>query len=930
MKKTWKLFTTVMLAALACFGISETKLTTLAAETEYAQEKVGEKPEDGFHLYGNPATSDAISNNKASDSGKYGDNISWVYEDGVLTISGKGDMLDTSSANPVPWNSYKADITKVVINSGITAIGAQNFYNCTALEEVEIPTGVTAIREAAFFQCYKLDNVKLPNTVKTICGGAFASCYGLKTYSGSGVEEVGEYAFQETNIDVFEISKSAKEIDTLAFFKAEIKEFKIASGNTNFMVENGVVFNNDKTSLIFFPGGKECESYTIPASCTRLCAYSFCFSKVKKVVFNNVETLEEGVFYGSSLTGELVLSDKIKEIAYFEFQDCHNITSVKFGKGLKSTKYCMFQYCTGLKTIDYGNTLEFLDMRTFLGCDGLETVTIPDRMTDWGGSVFNSCSNLKTFKSKNLIEVGYADFAQCYSLTDVKLENVEIIYRQAFANCPSLKQITLPKTTMLVNDQAFSKDVQVTCLNKELEPFGYTGLRRLDKVTISGERKYAYAYDVLKIVNDKRKEKGLNPVKMDKSLLDTAMIRAEEQAVLFSHTRPDGGICFTVNDDMLAENIAIGNNTPASVMTSWMNSAGHKANILTGEFNSIGIGCYYIEGQYTWVQVFSVLDNPEECKKPSDTKTSPTIKIAMETFSEAATTSGIIFGSPEKYTYEFNVTLDKTEIKNKEQAVATFKLTNPGFTYMSVPIIKNVAWSSSNDAIAKIDSIGNVSCVSTGSADIEGKTKYFTANNTISVKVDVVNENEFIDSKSKAKYKITNKTKKEVKYLYSTDKTARTVIIPDTVTYKKVTYKVTKIADSAFKNNKIIEKVVIGNNVTIIGSNAFNGASKLNKITVGKRVATIGSGAFRNCTALTKLTLYSNVKKIGAYSFSGCKKLKALTIKSKILVSKNLDKKAFSGIKKTTKIRVPVKKLKAYKTLFRKKGLNSKVKVVKY
>ena len=107
----------------------------------------------------------------------------------------------------------------------------------------------------------------------------------------------------------------------------------------------------------------------------------------------------------------------------------------------------MFEDCSGLTAIDFGDALDYLEMRTFLGCNSLKEVTLPDRMTDWGGSVFNSCKSLITFRSENLKEVGYADFAQCYDLEHVYLGKVEKINRQAFTYCNSLEEITLPATT---------------------------------------------------------------------------------------------------------------------------------------------------------------------------------------------------------------------------------------------------------------------------------------------------------------------------------------------------------------------------------------------------------------------------------------------------------------------------------------------------
>lgn len=123
-----------------------------------------------------------------------------------------------------------------------------------------------------------------------------------------------------------------------------------------------------------------------------------------------------------------------------------------------------------------------------------------------------------------------------------------------------------------------------------------------------------------------------------------------------------------------------------------------------------------------------------------------------------------------------------------------------------------------------------------------------------------------------------------VQYTAAKKGTKGTVTIPAEVTIDGVTYKVTSIADNAFKNNKKITKVVIGNNI----------------VSIGKTV------------------------------FSGCKNLKTITIKAKNLTSKSIKKGAFGGISKETVVKVPKSKYKAYKKLFRAKGLRKDVKLKKY
>ena len=191
----------------------------------------------------------------------------------------------------------------------------------------------------------------------------------------------------------------------------------------------------------------------------------------------------------SGLSGTLTLSDKISKAGNFAFQGCTKITTVKFGKGMKESAYSMFEKCTGITSIDFGG-LTSLGMRTFLGCNSLVEVTVPATIKSWDGSVFNSCQKLVTFRGMGLEYVTYADFAQCYALTDVYLPKVKEIYRQAFANCPSLKQITLPASTQFVDENAFAKDVVITCNNNQLVRFGYNGFRYAETIQIKGKRDY--------------------------------------------------------------------------------------------------------------------------------------------------------------------------------------------------------------------------------------------------------------------------------------------------------------------------------------------------------------------------------------------------------------------------------------------------------
>ena len=118
-----------------------------------------------------------------------------------------------------------------------------------------------------------------------------------------------------------------------------------------------------------------------------------------------------------------------------------------------------------------------------------------------------------------------------------------------------------------------------------------------------------YAEAVIDLVNQEREKKGLSPLEMNETLMGGCEIRAEELVEKFSHTRPDGSSCYTVvqseyGSSYIGENIAEGYTSPEHVMNGWMNSSGHRANILKKEYEEIGVGCYVYNGRKYWVQLF--------------------------------------------------------------------------------------------------------------------------------------------------------------------------------------------------------------------------------------------------------------------------------------------------------------------------------------
>lgn len=122
-----------------------------------------------------------------------------------------------------------------------------------------------------------------------------------------------------------------------------------------------------------------------------------------------------------------------------------------------------------------------------------------------------------------------------------------------------------------------------------------------------------YRQQVLDLVNEERRKVGAGSLAWDDALAECANVRAEEITRLFSHSRPDGTSCYTVfsangvSYGCAGENIAAGQRTPAAVMEAWMNSSGHKKNILNTAYGRLGVGFYQSSDSYGyyWVQMFT-------------------------------------------------------------------------------------------------------------------------------------------------------------------------------------------------------------------------------------------------------------------------------------------------------------------------------------
>ncbi len=129
--------------------------------------------------------------------------------------------------------------------------------------------------------------------------------------------------------------------------------------------------------------------------------------------------------------------------------------------------------------------------------------------------------------------------------------------------------------------------------------------------TSTGSQNSSAASEVVRLTNIARTQNGYAALTEDSALSKAAAVRAREIASSFSHTRPSGSSFSSVLSEngvssrRAGENIASGQKSASEVVNAWMNSSGHRANILSSSYSRIGTASVNVNGTLYWVQLFA-------------------------------------------------------------------------------------------------------------------------------------------------------------------------------------------------------------------------------------------------------------------------------------------------------------------------------------
>ncbi len=239
-------------------------------------------------------------------------------------------------------------------------------------------------------------------------------------------------------------------------------------------------------------------------------------------------------------------------------------------------------------------------------------------------------------------------------------------------------------------------------------------------VTLTGVKNYNLANEVFNLINKERTSRGLKPLVYSKELTDTAMKRAAETAIYWSHERPCGLRCFTLSDIFDGENLGALTSSPEKIMKNLMASDKHRGAILRDYYRAVGVGCYQVNGITYWAQHFSITPSTDSNKYAGEIDSNEKIDIKVNDNKIALNIYGL----------EDNITLDLGDTTSPSKVT----LTNKGISYIQTQIsLSDIKWSSSDKNVFTVDENGKITAVGAGDAKLIAQIGEVT--NTINVKV---------------------------------------------------------------------------------------------------------------------------------------------------------------------------------------------------
>ena len=403
-------------------------------------------------------------------SGVCGDDLSWVVdESGTLSIYGTGATWDVSGDYNVnsQWSGITAKIIRAVVEDGVTALGNNLFYGCSALKSVSLGKSLKTIAPSAFQNAgssfsfsvdesnpyfaaddagilYSKDmqtlvrwpgspsSVTIPEHVKVIGDGAFYNSNLRTVVMGNDVEAIGNYAFYDCNLTSVEIPDSVTSIGSYAFYNCGFTSVEIPDSVTS--IGDYAFCNNYNLSSVHFGSGLVRIGDRAFGDCGNLSAVE---------LPDSLKILGDEAFCSCDDLFSVSFGNSLERIGDSTFQYCNKLTAVTIPDTVKSIGSSAFSSCTALSRLALGASVETIGSYAFSNCDLLKSVVLPDSVKTIGDYAFEYCDGLQSVSfGSGLVSIGSDAFRVCKALSVISFGNsVKKIGSYAFSGCTSLNTV---------------------------------------------------------------------------------------------------------------------------------------------------------------------------------------------------------------------------------------------------------------------------------------------------------------------------------------------------------------------------------------------------------------------------------------------------------------------------------------------------------
>ena len=447
------------------------------------------------------------------DSGKCGENLTWTLtDDGVLTISGNGEMDDYTSdlygSKGAPWSGRTYHIITVVIEEGVTSIGRYAFYNCFCMTEISIPASVTSIGKDAFLKCTSLNAVHIEDIVAWCRIQFFNESSNPLYYAGElyldrelvtdvvipdGTSYIWEYAFYNyEKLTSITIPDSVAFIGKSAFYNcSNIESMTLPFAGESRTSENcylGYLFGAGDWAENTDYVPESLKTVILSGGCSDIapCAFYGCTSLTSIVVSEGVTSIGGRAFESCFSLTNICIPDSVTSIGTFAFSSCFNLAYNEYDNskylGNSDNPYVALVQVkyTGISSCAIHERTKVICSDAFGYCDNLNSISIPESVISIGDFAFRNCSNLEAVYTTDIaawcgIEFGDEKSNPLYYakklylngelVTDLVIpDGVDRIGDYAFDNCSDLTSVIIPDSVTGIGDHAFHNCSKLTDL----------------------------------------------------------------------------------------------------------------------------------------------------------------------------------------------------------------------------------------------------------------------------------------------------------------------------------------------------------------------------------------------------------------------------------------------------------------------------------